>query len=113
MTSGKTIRRVLYQWGLSADASDWSSLRTIILEGQDIPEQVISALRDEDLLAEEGEHGVPDAGEPVEIDHLEVEHDRGVTAITVYNRGIMLFTTNDDFYPRFHRVCSAIERSVE
>jgi len=73
----------------------------------------VDAIFENDLPAAGGVYGVPDAGEPVEISSLQVTHEHGVTEITVYNLGIMLFHTNDDIYPRILRVCSVIGKQTE
>ncbi len=73
----------------------------------------MNAIFDNDLLTAGGVYGVPEAGDPVEVTSLQITHEHGVTEITVYNLGIMLFHTNDEIYPRVLRVRSAIERQTE
>jgi hypothetical protein len=48
-------------------------------------------------------------GDPLEYDELTIEHAGGTTRIALYNRGIMLLTTNDEFHKRVHRFCETIE----
>jgi len=78
-----------------------------------LSDEVVNAIFDNDLLTAGGVYGVPKAGDPVEISSLQITHEHGVTEITVYNLGIMLFHTNDDIYPRILRVCSVIGRQTE
>ena len=77
------------------------------------PLEVVESVLDNDLLTAGDVYGMPEAGERVQIDHLQIEHRQGTTEITVYNRAIMLFSTDDDIYPRVHRVCGAIEKQTE
>jgi hypothetical protein len=95
------------------DPSNWQGLRTTVIEGAELSDEVVNAIFDNDLLTAGGVYGVPEAGDPVEISSLQITHERGVTEVTVYNLGIMLFHTNDDIYPRILRVCSVIGKQSE
>lgn len=101
----RTIKRVAYCRGLMEDAKGIAGLPTVNYEGGDIPAEVLELIECDDLLECGGIHGDPDVGDPVQYDHLLIEHDQGVTEITVYNRGIMLFMTEDETIKRVHRVC--------
>ena len=54
------------------------------------------ALLDQHLLDLGGSYGDPGAGDPVQYDELRIEHDQGVVEIVVYNRAILLFTTDSE-----------------
>ena len=54
-------------------------------------------------------YGDPLAGEPAQIDELVLELEDSQIEITVYNRAVMLFQTNEKIYPRVHRVCCLID----
>ena len=43
-----------------------------------------------------GTYGDPEAGDPIQSDELRIEHDLGDVKIVVYNRAILLFTTDDE-----------------
>ncbi len=43
-----------------------------------------------------GTYGVPEAGDPIQYDELRIEHDQGDVEIVVYNRAILLFTTDSE-----------------
>ena len=66
------------------------------------------AIYDNQLLGTAGEYGDPLVGDPLEYDELSIEHASRTTRIELYNRGIMLLTTNEEFYKRVHRVCETI-----
>jgi hypothetical protein len=42
---------------------------------------------------------------PVRYDELRIEHDQGDVKIVVYNRAILLFTTDSEAVRQIHRVC--------
>ncbi|MEM4724202.1 MAG: hypothetical protein QXP01_04250 [Candidatus Hadarchaeum sp.] len=110
MNTQPTIHKVVYRWGMVTDAANWQGLRTITLEQSQLSPKVVNAIFDNGLLTAGGVYGVPEVGDPIEINWLQITHDHGVTEITVYNLGIMLLATNDEIYSRILRVCSAIRR---
>jgi len=113
MNTRPLIHKVVYRWGMVDDPSDWQGLKTAILERSELPDEVVNAIFDNDLLAAGGVYGIPDVGEPIEINSLQITHEHGVTELTVYNLGIMLFHTDDEIYPRILRVCSVIRKQTE
>ncbi len=113
MNTRPIIHKVVYRWGMVTDPSNWQGLRTTVIEGDALSNEVVNAIFDNDLPAAVGVYGVPEAGDPVEISSLQITHERGVAEVTVYNLGIMLFHTNDDIYPRILRVCSVIGKQTE
>ena len=108
------IHRVTYRHGLvdDDDLEDLTGLESVVLEGPAIPREVVVEIHDNDLLGATGEYGDPLVGDPLEYDELVIEHAGGTTEIVLYNRGIMLLTTNEEFYKRVHRVCETIKASM-
>src|SRR5207244_13330495 len=51
----------------------------------------------------------PEAGDPIQYDQLRIEHDQGDVEIVVYNRAILLFTTDAEAARRIHQVCCRLE----
>ena len=85
MNTRPLIRKVIYRWGMVDDPTNWQGLKTTILEGADLSGEVVGDIFDNDLLAAGGVYGIPDAGEPVEINSLQITNEHGVTEVTVYN----------------------------
>jgi hypothetical protein len=112
MSTYPAIYRIVYRRGMVADPSVWQGLETTVLEKADLSDEIMAAIVGNDLLAAGGVYGIPDVGEPVQIDSLQISHEQGTTEITVYNRAIMLFHTDDEVYRRIHRVCCIIERQT-
>jgi len=113
MNTRPIIYKVVYRWGMVDDPTDWQGLKTTVLERAELSDEVVNAIFDNDLLTAGGVYGVSDAGEPIELNSLQITHEHGVTELTVYNLGIMLFHTDDEVYPRVLRVRSAIEKQTE
>ncbi len=109
-----TITRVTYWHGLvdDDDLEDLTGLETVVLEGDAISREIVVAIYDHQLLAAPGEYGDPMAGDPLEYDELTIEHAGATIRIVLYNRGIMLLTTNEEFYKQIHRVCETIRDAV-
>ena len=59
------------------------------------------------LLA--GTYGDPETGDPIQYDELRNEHDQGEVEIVVYNRAILLFTTDSEPVRRIHEVCCRLD----
>lgn len=109
MSKQPTIRSVTYSRGLVDHIDEVSGLKTTCFQGETLTPQILEALFENDLLSAGGVYGIPDVGEPIQLDRLTIEHDAGVVDITLYNRAIMLFHTDDEIYRRIHRVCCKIE----
>lgn len=67
------------------------------------------ALLDQYLLDLGGTYGDPEAGDPIQYDELVIEHDQGAVEIGVYNRAILLFTTDSEAVRRIHQVCGRLD----
>jgi hypothetical protein len=109
------IHRVTYRHGLVSDVDleDLTGLKTVVLEGSSLSREIVVAIHDNELLGAAGEYGDPLVGDPLEYDELVIEHAGGTTKIALYNRGIMLLSTDEEFYKRVHRVCGTIETAVK
>ena len=80
------------------------------LFGKDIPASVRASLEKNRLWELAGSYGDPSVGEPIEYDHLVLETDEGEIVLEVYNRGLMLFLTDDEELRRINRfLCSIID----
>jgi hypothetical protein len=113
MSSPPAIQKITYRRGLVTGPTDWQGLKTVVLEGPRLSKAIVEAVLDNDLLSAGGVHGIPDIGDPVEFDWLQIYHAQGTTEIKVYNRGIMLLMTNNKLIKRIHRVCCVIENQVK
>ena len=51
------------------------------------------------LLNPGGTYGNPNAGDPIQYDELRIEHDQGDVEIIVYNRALLLLTTESEVRP--------------
>lgn len=104
------IDRIVYRHGFTDDIETEEGLKEIVLEGPAITEEIVRAIHDNELLGTSGFYGDPTVGDPLQVDHLEIDHGEGRTEITLYNRGIMLLGTNEEYFVQVHRVCCKIDR---
>ncbi len=77
--------------------------RWLRLVGPSLPTITIEAV--DYLLDLGGTYDDPSAGDSIQYDELRIEHDQGVVEIVVYNRAILLFTTDSEAVRRIHEVC--------
>ncbi len=107
------IDRVTYRQGMVSDPKDLSKLKSTVLEGPTLSREIVVAIHDNELLGAAGNYGDPLAGDPLQYDELIIEHEGDTTRIVVYNRAIMLFTTDKKIYKQVHRVCCGIDKVVD
>ncbi len=61
------------------------------------------------LLDLGGAYGDPNGGDPIQYDELRIEHDQGDVEIVVYNRAILLFSTDSEAIRRIRQLCCRLE----
>jgi len=106
---GLGISRVVYRHGMIKSLSSLHGLKKQVFVGDDIPREVIAAIDENHLLKAGGKYGDREAGNPIEYDHLVIEHPKGRTEITFYNRGISLLLGDNETERRIHRVCTILQ----
>lgn len=107
----KTIERMEYRRGMLGKGMKPKRLPVKVWRGAKIPGEVRKAINEEDLLNLGGVYGDKNAGYPVEYDHLKLVLTDDTVDITVFNRGITLFTTDDERVRRIHRVLCQLDES--
>lgn len=81
-----------------------------VWRGTQISDDVLRSIDAEEVIRLGGIYGDRNAGDPIEYDHLRLILTDDVIEIEVFNRGIMLFTTDDDKIRRLHRVLCKLDR---
>ncbi|MCH8245381.1 MAG: hypothetical protein IH951_03125 [Bacteroidetes bacterium] len=104
------IDKVTYTYGFTEDIMEDSRFDTIVLNGSAITHELVRVIHDNQVIGAAGVYGDPTAGDPLQVDRLIIEHGGESTSIVVYNRAIMLFVTNEEFFRQVHRVCCVINR---
>jgi hypothetical protein len=77
----------------------------IAFVGDEMPQELSKAIAENEILDLDGTFGDPALGEPIEYDHVVIEHDRGKTEIEFYNKGITLAMGDNEEDKRIFRVC--------
>jgi len=75
-----------------------------VWDAPDVPAEVSRAIKDEDILNIAGGYGDRYAGDPIEYDHLKIVLTDDTVEVEFFNRGITLFTADDERFRRIHRV---------
>jgi hypothetical protein len=82
-----------------------------VWRGAKIPADVRKSVNEENLLNLGGVYGDKNVGDPVEYDHLKLVLTDDTVEITFFNRGITLFTSDDERVRRIHRVLCKLDES--
>lgn len=104
------LEQIEYRRGLLEKGMKPENLPLKVWRGGKISADVRAAANEEDLLSLGGVYGDRDAGDPVEYDHLKLILTDGTVEITVFNRGITLFTSDDEKVRRIHRVLCKLDQ---
>ena len=118
------LEQIEYRKGMLEKGMKPENLPLKVWRGGKIPANVRAAVNEEDLINLGGVFGDRNAGDPVEYDHLRLiltpacRDARGAgrddtVEITVFNRGITLFTSDDEKVRRIHRVLCKLDQPGE
>jgi hypothetical protein len=105
--------QIEYRRGMLKKGMKPKSLPVKLWLGAKIPEDVRDAVDKEGLLDLGGVYGDRNVGDPIEYDYLKLILTSDTVEITVFNRGITLFTSDDENVLRIHRVLCMLDRSED
>jgi hypothetical protein len=77
-----------------------------------ISNKIYGSYKEERIAELSGEYGDATVGDPPEVDVLALSTDDTEVSITVFNRGIMLLTSDDEKVRRLHRFFCTIEKEL-
>jgi len=103
------LEQIEYRRGMLESGMKPEELPVKTWRGAKIPTEVRKSINEEDILNLGGVYGDKDAGDPVEYDHLRLVLTDDVVEIEVFNRGITLFTTDNEKVKRIHRVLCKLD----
>lgn len=106
----RNLERIEYRKGMLERNMKPQNLPLKVLRGGEIPADVRTAVKEEDLLNLGGVYGDRNTGDPVEYDHLRLVLTEETVKITVFNRGITLFRSGDEKMRRIHRVLCKLDQ---
>ncbi|MDY0298097.1 MAG: hypothetical protein RB296_12355 [Acidobacteriota bacterium] len=97
-----------YRRGMLTAGMQPDDLPIRIWKEEEVPTEALALVYAEGLLELGGVYGDPDMGDPVEYDYLRLVLGNHSVEITVFNRGITLFTSDDEKVISIHRVLSKL-----
>ena len=103
------LEKIEYRRGMLEPGMKADDLAVRTWRAAEIPAEVRKSINEQDILKLGGVYGDRDAGDPVEYDHLRLVLTDDVVEIEVFNRGITLFTTDDERVKRIHRVLCKLD----
>ena len=104
------LEQIEHRKGMLEKGAGTEDLPVKVWRGVRIPAEVRKAVNEENLINLGGVYGDRNAGDPVEYDHLRLTLAEDTVEITVFNRGITLFTSDDEKVRRIHRVLSKLDQ---
>lgn len=110
------VRRIEYAHGMveGVGRMDEMDVRlSIELVQPNIPEEVLKAIGEERVIDLTGDFGEPGLAFPVEVDLLTIETDEKDLRLRVFNRGMTLFSFDDDRVRRLHRFFVGLAKLVQ
>ncbi|NLI82922.1 MAG: hypothetical protein GX443_14700 [Deltaproteobacteria bacterium] len=105
------LEQIEYRRGMLEKGMRPVDLPVKVWRGSKIPADVRAAINTENLLNLGGVYGDKKAGDPMEYDNLKLVLTDDAVEITVFNRGITLFMSDDERVRRIHRVLCELDRS--
>ena len=105
------LEMIEYRKGMLEKGMKPDVLPVKVWRGGKIPAEIRKAINENDILNLGGIYGDENAGDPVEYDQLRLILTDDTVEITVFNRGITLFTSDDERVRRIHRVLCKLEGS--
>ena len=103
------LEMIEYRKGMLKKGMKPDVLPVKVWRGGKIPAEIRKAINENDILNLGGIYGDENVGDPVEYEHLRLVLTDDTVDITVFNRGIMLFTSDDERVRRIHRVLCKLE----
>lgn len=105
----QNLEQIEYRQGMLEKGMKPESLLARSWRGSEIPVEVRKVIDSENLLTLGGIYGNKNAGDPIEYDNLKLVMTDAIVEITVFNRGITLFMSDDERIPRIHRALCTID----
>ena len=105
------LEQIEYRRGMLEKGMKPEDLAVKAWRGSEIAADVRAAINTENLLNLGGVYGDKKAGDPMEYDNLKLVLSDDTVEITVFNRGITLFVSDDDRVRRIHRVLCKLDGS--
>lgn len=105
------LERIEYRRGVLEKGMNPEDLPVKAWRGAKLPADVRAAINAENLLNLGGVYGDKKACDPMEYDNLKLVLTDDTVEITVFNRGIALFVSDDERIRCIHRVLCKLDRS--
>ena len=102
------IEAIKYTQGMLDSLKDKSGCSVMYLLAEDFPKETIDLIYKNRINELQGTLGVASLGSPIEYEKLELRAKPKDITIEVFNRGIMLMTTDDPRIVRMHQVLCQI-----
>jgi len=109
----QNIEKIEYRHGLLEKGKQPADLPVKIWSNSQTTPEILKSIHNEDILNLGGAYGDRSIGNPPEYDHLKIILTDNEVEIEFFNRGISLFTTDNETYRRIHRVLCVLDKHTK
>ena len=103
------IHSIRYKYGFLNKLSDRKKLANNYLIPPNIPENILSLIEENELMALNGTFGIKEGTHPVEYDSLRIQTEGNHCEIEVYNKGASLIMEETPELKRIFPVCCKLQ----
>lgn len=109
----QNIEKIEYRHGLLKKGKQPADLPVKIWRNSQITPEILKSIHNEDFLNLSGTYGNRSIGSPPEYDCLKIILTDDEVKIEFFNRGISLFTEDNETYRRIHRVLCVLDKHTK
>lgn len=103
------INKITYKGGMINKLSEMDALEKIVLEGNDIPDNILKVIEETKIYEIGGSYGDERVGTPVQYDSLLIEHDNKSVSVVSFNIAIFMFKAEDAYIKRVFQVMAQFQ----
>lgn len=103
------VQYIRYKHGLINKTSDRKKLPKHQFSGEDIPDELSTLIRDNDLLSLNGSFGLKEGADPIEYDEIRIKAGNIVCELEIYNKGIAMMFAETPELKRIFQVCCKLQ----
>lgn len=105
--------KITYKGGMIKKLSEKENLPEHVFDETSLPHGIIETLDETRIIDIGGTYGDPNVGNPIQYDHLYIEHEKSDTLIEVYNLSIFIMIAEDPYLHRVFKVMTQFQKLIK
>ncbi|MFZ0453005.1 MAG: hypothetical protein WCE54_07115 [Ignavibacteriaceae bacterium] len=98
------IHKITYKNGMIKNLNEKEKMPAYFFDENSLPDNILDLMKQTKIIELGGTYGDPKAGNPIQYDHLTIEHDEGTTTIEAFNISIFLLFAEDPYIKKVFQV---------